>query len=93
MRCQGSATQLLKKRPPFFEETDVIVSDKPETKLIVVLSSTSFASVGTIERKDGKRRALMRAGVIQPWRKTRITTRLGRCVGLLSVSLLRLNVA
>lgn len=85
MRCQGSATQLLKKRPPFFEEIDVIMSDKPETKVVVVLSSTTFASVGTSERSSGKRRALMRAGVMRPWRETRITTRsrLSRCVGLL----------
>lgn len=66
MRCNGLATQLLKKKPPFFEEINVIMSDKPATKPTLVMSCTTFASVGTSERTDGKRRALKRAGVLQP---------------------------
>ena len=66
MRCQARATQLLKKKPPFFEEIDVIISYKPATKRALVLSCATFASVGTSERTDGKRRALKRAGVMQP---------------------------
>ena len=49
----GNATP--KKRAPFFEEIDEILSDKPATRPVIVLSSTSLESAQSkeTELKDG----------------------------------------
>ena len=51
----GNATP--KKKAPFFDEIDEILSDKPATRPVIVLSSTSLESVRSkeTELKDGEK--------------------------------------